>query len=60
MCTVGDVQYHMGYHEYCGGVQYCGGYHILSTMGDIMIHVGGCHEKRAGCSAPWRYSNNKR
>ena len=29
----GGVQYRGGYHEYCGGV-------ILSTMGDIMMHVG--------------------
>ena len=46
MSTMGDTQYcgeyHDtcgGYHEYCGGVQYSGGYH-LSTMVDIMIHVG--------------------
>ena len=44
LSTVGDVQYHGGYHdkcegylEYCGGVQYRGGYHeyhgvILSTI----------------------------
>ena len=34
-----------GYLEYRGGVQYRGGYHeyhgvILSTVGDIMMHVG--------------------
>ena len=33
------------YHEYCGGVQYHGGYHPLSTMGDIMSTMG--------CSVPW-------
>ena len=45
MSTVG------GYLEYCGGVQYRGGYHdkcegcleyrgvILSTVGGIMMHV---------------------
>ena len=32
-----------GYHEYRGGVQYCGGYH--DTCGDIMSTVG--------CSVPW-------
>ena len=26
--TFGGAQYHRGYHEYCGGVQYCGGTHI--------------------------------
>ena len=30
--------------QYCGGAQYCGGYHeyrgVFSTMGDIMINVG--------------------
>ena len=59
MCsTVGGVQY-------CGGVHYHGGYHdkcgdilstvgvILSTMGDIMMHVGGYHEYHRGCSVPW-------
>ena len=46
MCsTVGGVQYCGGYLEYRGGVQYRGGYHeyggvILSTVGDIMMHVG--------------------
>ena len=25
----------------------------LSTVGDIVIHVGGYHEYRGGCSVPW-------
>ena len=32
------VQYRGGYHEYCGGyLEYRG---ILSTVGDVMMHVG--------------------
>ena len=50
--TVGDIMSTMGrYLEYCGGVQYRGGYHdkcggylenrgVFSTMGDIMSTVG--------------------
>ena len=26
---------------------------ILSTMGDIMMHMGGCHEFCGVCSVPW-------
>ena len=26
---------------------------ILSTVGDIIMHVGGYHEYREGCSVPW-------
>ena len=39
-----------GYHEYRGGVQYCGGYHPLKFeyRGDIMIYVGGYPEYRGG------------
>ena len=50
-----------GYHEYCGGVQYCGGYHPLKFdyRGDIMMHVGGYHEYRGGVQYHG-YSNNKR
>ena len=33
---------------------------IFSSMGDIMMHVGGYHEHRGGCSVPWMYSDNKR
>ena len=59
----------MGGAQYCGGVQYRGGYHeyrgeissvpwgVFSTMGDIMINVGGYleyhggyHEYRGGLS----------
>ena len=25
----------------------------MSTVGDIMMHVGGYHEYRGGCSVPW-------
>ena len=33
----GGVQYHGGYHEYCGGyLEYHG---MFSTVGDIMMHV---------------------
>ena len=38
MSTVG------GYLEYCGGVQYRGGYHDAR---------GVYHEYRGGCSVPW-------
>ena len=45
--------------QYCGGVQYQGGYHeyrgdilstvgVLSIVGDIMINVGGYLEYRGG------------
>ena len=27
---------------------------ILSTVGDIMMHVGVYHQCRGGCSVPWR------
>ena len=48
-----------GYHEYIGGVQYTGdimstlgcSVHqeiIMSTLGDIKIHVGGYHEYTGG------------
>ena len=40
-----------GYHEYRGGVQYCGGipsFEICVPWRDIMIHVGGYHEYRGG------------
>ena len=57
MSTVGDIMMHVeGYHEYRGGVQYCGGYHrlkfeyrggyhetcgeIMSTVGDILSTMG--------------------
>ena len=48
MSTVG------GYLEYCGGVQYHGGYYdkcgdTLSTMGDVQYR-GGYHEYRGGLS----------
>ena len=26
---------------------------MFSTVGDIMMHVGGYHEYHAGCSVPW-------
>ena len=26
---------------------------MFSTVGDIMMHVGGYHEYRGGCSVPW-------
>ena len=59
------VQYRGGYLEYRGGVQYCGEiswvpwglswvpWGMFSTVGDIMMHVGGYHEYRGGCSVPW-------
>ena len=40
MCsTVGDVQYHGGYHEYRGG-DILSTVGVFSTVGDIMINVG--------------------
>ena len=45
-----------------GGVQYRGGipsFENLSTVGDIMIHVGGCHEYHGGCSVPWGTKRTK-
>ena len=47
MSTVGGggVQYRRKCHEYRGG--------YLEYHGDIMMHVGGHHEYRAGCSVPW-------
>ena len=44
------MMYVGGYHEYRGGVQYRGGYHLLKFeyRGDIMIHVGRYHEYRGG------------
>ena len=33
-----------GYLEYRG---------VFSTVGDIMMHVGGYHEYRGECSVPW-------
>ena len=61
MCsTVGGVQYHGGYLEYCGVFSTMGD--ILSTVGvfstvgcsvprgDIMMHVGGYHDARGGIS----------
>ena len=53
---VGDIMMHVeGYHEHCGGVQYCGGYHPLKFEyhGDIMTHVG-------DIMSTMGYSNNKR
>ena len=38
------------------GVQYRGGipsFEIWVPWGDIMMHVGGYHEYRGGCSVPW-------
>ena len=26
---------------------------VFSTMGDILMHVGGYHEYHGGCSVPW-------
>ena len=26
---------------------------MFSAVGDIMMHVGGYHEYRGGCSVPW-------
>ena len=43
-----------GYLEYCGGVQYRGGYH--EYRGDIMNTVGGYLEYRGGCSVLWGVS----
>ena len=66
--TVGDITSHMGrYLEYCGGVQYRGGYHdkcggyleyrgVFSTVGDIVSTMGGYLEYCGGCSVPWGIS----
>ena len=46
LSTVGDTQYHGGYHDARGGYHdVCGGYHdargdIMMHVGDIMMHVG--------------------
>ena len=51
LSTMGNVQYHGGYHDKCGGyLEYRGGYDARR----------GYHEYRGECSVPWRYSNNKR
>ena len=45
--TVGDIMMHVeGYHEHCGGVQYCGGYHLLKSEyhGGYHDTCGGYHE----------------
>ena len=52
---------HMGqYHEYHGGVQYRGGYHLLKFdyRGDIMMHVGDIIST-VGVFSTVGYSNNK-
>ena len=68
LSTMGDVQYHGGYHdacggyhEYCGGVQYCGGYHPLKFQyhGGYHDHVGDIMST-VGVFSTMGYSNNKR
>ena len=61
LSTMGDTQYHGGYHdarggyyEYCGVVSTVGDTILcnLSTVGDIMIHVWDIMST-VGCSVPW-------
>ena len=57
LSTMGDVQYHRGYHEYRVGLSWVL-WGMLSTMGNIKMHVGISW-------VPWvfstvGYSNNKR
>ena len=40
MSTMGDVQYRGRQHDKCGD--------LLSTVGDVMMNVGGYHEYRGG------------
>ena len=45
----GDITMHVGYHEYRGGCSVPWGDTMLcnlSTMGDIMMQMGGYHEYR--------------
>ena len=56
--TVGDTQYHGGYHDARGGYyEYLGGcpvpweipsFVICLPLGDIMVHVEGYHEYHGG------------
>ena len=39
-----------GYHEYIGGIPWVHLGDIMSTSGDIMMHVGGYHEYIGRCS----------
>ena len=54
--TVGDIMMHVGeYHEYCGGVQYCGGipsFEIWVPWG-ISCYMWGISGVLWGCSVPW-------
>ena len=45
-----------GYHEECGGIQWVFSALgiIMSTLENIMIHVGGYHEHTGGCSVHCR------
>ena len=57
MSTVGDILSTVGVFSTMGGYDKCGGYleyrGVFSTVGDIMMDVGGYHEYRGGCSVPW-------
>ena len=61
MSTSGHVQYIRGYHYECGGIPCVHRRNTISTLGemfstlgDIMMHVGGYHEYIEGCSAHQR------
>ena len=68
LSTVGNILSTVGgmYHDTCGGISWVlwGVFSIvgdiifcyLSTVGDIMIHVGDIMST-VGCSVQWRYSN---
>ena len=60
LSTVGDIMMHVGdIMSTVGGVQYRGGipsFEIWVLWRDIMMHVGGYHEYRGGCSVPWGIS----
>ena len=49
MINMGDIMNTVGVFSMVGDIIFCN----LSTMGDIMIHVGGYHGYHEGCSVLW-------
>ena len=56
MINMGDIMSTVEVFSMVGDIIFCN----LSTMGDIMIHVGGYYGYHEGCSVLWGYANSKR
>ena len=56
MMHMGDIMSTVGVFNTMGDTILCN----LSTMGDIMTHVGNIMSTVWGCSVSWGYSNKKR